>query len=320
MVSFSFENPLFLWYLLSVPLIVISHFFLLKHTKKKAMKFANFDALKRVTGNYIITKNWTVLALRVCILLLLIFAAAGTIFWYDGQKNNNDFVLAIDVSASMTAEDIKPTRLDAAKAEALTFVEQLDTQGNIGLISFGGVAIIETIPIESKRAVMTTIEELEIQETGGTNIGGAIVTGTNLLLNTEDRGKTIVLLSDGSNTAGPFIDDSIERAIAYAAEKRVKVHTIGFGTNTGPLGYLKEFYQINATYDETNLLKISNATSGTYYRAPDRTTLQAAYEAISADATEAILRLDLSYGLLLGALLLLFVEWGLLNTRFRKVP
>ena len=320
MVSLIFDNPLFLWYLISVPLLVITHFFLLRHTRKKAMKFANFDALKRVTGNYFITKNVTVLVLRVATLTLLILAAAGTEFRYEGQRNDNDFVLAIDTSASMSAEDIEPTRLEAAKEEAIRFVDSLHSEGKIGLVSFGGVALVETTITDSKREVKTQISELTIQETGGTNIGGAIVTGTNLMLENENRGRVLVLLSDGSNTAGPFIDRSITAAIDYATEHRVRIHTIGFGTNTGPIGYLAEFYNISATFDETNLERMSNLTGGKFFRARDQIALRNSYASISQESEEATLSIDLRYALLFAAIVLLFVEWGLINTRFRKVP
>lgn len=320
MVSLSFENPLFLWYLLSIPLIIISHFFLLKHTKKKAMKFANFDALKRVTGNYLVTKNWAVLILRTLILIFLILSVSGTIFWYDGERNDNDFVIAIDVSASMSSEDIYPTRLDAAKQEALEFIKSLDSEGRIGLISFGGVPIIESILTKDKGKIQTRISELDIQEAGGTDLAGAIITGTNILLQNERKGRVLILISDGSNTAGPFIENSITQAIDYAKEKRVKIHTISFGTDSGPLGYLKELTGLNATFDEDSLKRISNETGGTYYRAPDKAALTTAYKNISNESSKAVLSLELSYALLLVSLLLLFIEWGLINTRFRRVP
>lgn len=284
------------------------------------MKFANFDALRRVTGNYIITKNWTVLIIRVLVLLFLILAAAGTQILYEGEKNNNDFVIALDTSASMSAKDIEPTRLEAAKLEAINFVDNLNSEGKFAVISFGGVALVDAVPTESKTRIKTVLSELDIQETGGTNIGGAIVTGTNLLLENKDRGRIIVLLSDGSNTAGPFIDRSIGTAIDYAVANRVVIHTIGFGSNSGPIGYLAEYFNISATFDEDNLVKLSNATGGDYYAAPDQTALRNAYNQISLESTKAILSIDVRYIMLLASLLLLFVEWGLINTKFRKVP
>jgi len=283
------------------------------------MKFANFDALKRVTAGAIITKNLSVLLLRTLILVLLIFAAAGTIFWYEGESNENDFVVAIDVSASMSAQDIEPTRLEAAKQEAITFVDNLQSQGKIGLVSFGGVSIVENTLSESKRIVQTNINELELQESGGTDIAGAIITSTNLLLESE-KGKIIILLTDGSNTAGALIDNAVERAIDYAKDKRIKIHTIGFGTTTGPIGYLPTTYNVSAIYNEGNLLLIANQTNASFYRAKNQGELRNAYQEISNQSAKGILHIDLSYALLLIALLLIFVEWGLINTRFRRIP
>ncbi|RJQ18177.1 VWA domain-containing protein [Candidatus Woesearchaeota archaeon] len=319
MISLSFEHPIFLWYLISIPLLVITHFFLLKHTKKKAMKFANFEALKRVTGYKSIAKNWSVLLLRVLIVLLIIFAASGAIFWYDGNSNENDFVLAIDVSASMSAQDIVPTRMDAAKQEALAFVDELRSSGKIGLVSFGGVSVVESVLTDSKSTVKTKISELEIQRAGGTDLAGAIVTSTNLLLN-SGKGKTIILLTDGSNTAGSFLSDAVANAIEYANENRIVIHAIGVGSVTGPLGYLPEQYGLNATYDETNLVRLSNETGGQYFRAFQQDQIRAAYQQISDQSSKAKIPVRLSFGLLLLSLLLIFVEWGLINTKFRSIP
>jgi Ca-activated chloride channel family protein len=131
-----FDNPQFLWYLISVPVLVLSHFLFLKYTKRKAIRFANFEALKRVSGERLITKNLTILVLRSLTLTILILAVAGPVYWYKGLSNDNDFVLALDTSASMTAKDLKPTRLEAAKQAAEAFVNSLSSRTNLGLVTF----------------------------------------------------------------------------------------------------------------------------------------------------------------------------------------
>ena len=192
MIKLTFENPIFLWYLLSIPLLIYTHFYLFRHAKVKAMQFANFEALKRVTGERLITKNIIILTLRVLTLTCVIMAATGAVFWYEGMVNENDFVIAIDVSASMTAQDVLPTRFDAAKNAALEFVDKLESKSNIGIITFSGTTLIETTLIDNKATVKKTIENLEITKTGGTDISGAIITGTNILLSSE-KGKAIIL-------------------------------------------------------------------------------------------------------------------------------
>jgi len=319
MINLTFENPLFLWYLLSIPLLIYTHFYLFRHSKLKAVQFANFEALKRVTGEKLITKNITVLFIRVTALICIIMAATGAIFWYEGMVSDNDFVIAIDNSASMTAQDIQPTRLEAAKKTAIEFVDELKSKSNIGLISFAGTTMIESTLIDNRESIEKTLENVEISETGGTDIAGAIITGTNILLGSE-KGKTIILITDGSNTVGAFIENSVKNSIEYAQRNHVVVHTIGIGSDTGPIGYLPEYYNISAVYDENTLIEISNSTGGSYYKAVDEADLKSAYAEIRKAANKGFIPVKLSHGLILVTLFLLFLEWGLISTRFRKLP
>jgi len=319
MIEFSFENPIYLWYLLSVPLMIYTHFYLLKRSKAKAMKFANFEAIKRITGKNLMTRNIAVLIIRVLVIICVIFAASGTVFWHDGSVNDNDFIIAIDVSASMTAQDILPTRLDAAKQTAIDFVNSMKSSSDIGVVSFAGTVFIDSSLIDNKDSLRKTIENIQVSKTGGTDIGGAIITGTNLLVG-SDKGKVIILITDGSNTLGAFIENSVQSSIDYANKNHVVIHSIGIGSESGPIGYLPEYYNVSAVYSENTLFKISNATHGNYYKAINMTGLEEAYKSMSNAAKKSVVPLKLSYGLMLIALLLLFIEWGFINTKFRKVP
>lgn len=319
MIRITFENPIFLWYLLSLPLLIYTHFYLLKHSKLKAVQFANFEALKRVTGEKLITKNITVLVIRLLTLSSIILAAAGTVIWYEGSISDNDFVIAIDSSASMTAQDIYPTRFEAAKKAAIDFVNNLQAKAGVGVVSFAGTTLIESTLIDNKESIRKTIENIEISETGGTDIAGAIITGTNMLLG-SDKGKTIVLITDGSNTVGAFIENSVKNSIEYAQKNRVVVHTIGIGSESGPIGYLPEYYNISAVYDEKTLLEISNSTGGYYFKAINPEELANAYREISEAVHKGFIEVRLSHGLILFTLFLLFLEWGLISTRFRRIP
>jgi Ca-activated chloride channel family protein len=319
MIEFSFENPIYLWYLLSIPLMIYTHFYLLKRSKAKAMKFANFEAIKRITGKNLMTRNIAVLIIRVLVIICVIFAASGTVFWHDGSVNDNDFIIAIDVSASMTAQDVLPTRLDAAKKTAIDFINNLKSSSNIGIESFAGTVFIEASPMNNKNSLIKTIDNIQISKTGGTDIGGAIITGTNLLIS-SNKGKVIILITDGSNTLGAFIENSVQSSIDYANKNHVVIHTIGIGSESGPIGYLPEYYNVSAVYSENTLFKISNATHGYYYNAFNTTELKNAYKSMSDAAKKSVVPLKLSYGLMLIALLFLFIEWGFINTKFRKIP
>lgn len=315
----TFENPEYLWYILSIPLLIISHYAFLKYSRRKAMRFANFEALKKVTNQNIMTKNNLVLLTRMSILFSLILAIAGTKLWYEGYTNENDFVIAIDVSSSMTASDLEPTRLEAAKEYSKQFIDRIQSDSEIGLITFSGASFIEKIPTRNKGSLKNAVNDIEPAHVGGTNIADAIVTSTNLLL-PSDKGRTMILLTDGSNTVSYFIKDPINEGIGYAQSKNVKIYSIGIGSNSGPIGYLPEYYNISAVYDENILLKIANETGGRYYDAKNNAQLQAAFSEILIASNRAYIGIDLGPGLLIIALALIFLEWGLISTRFRAIP
>ncbi|MBD3209634.1 BatA domain-containing protein, partial [Candidatus Woesearchaeota archaeon] len=127
----TFENPIYLWYLASLPLLVMTHFLSLRSAKRKAMRFANFQALKRVAGEKFVTKNIPVLVMRLVILLILIFAASGVRIWYMTPEAENNYVVAIDVSSSMAAKDFTPSRLEVAKTYAKKFVDTLGSKTKV---------------------------------------------------------------------------------------------------------------------------------------------------------------------------------------------
>ncbi len=318
-IDITFQRPLFLWFLLSIPLLMVSHFVFLKHTKKKGIKFANFQALKRITGESILTKNISILLLRAGIILCLILAVSGMVLWVYGFSNTNDFVIAMDVSASMVAEDIEPTRLEAAKEITLEFIDSMDSRTSFGLVKFAGVPMVEQELTTNKNKIKEKLEKLNTMNSGGTNIEGAIITATNLLVN-SDKHKVILLFTDGSTTVGSFSFDSVNEAINYVNEKHVVIHTIGLGSESGPIGYLPEYYNISSVYDKENLITIANQTGGNFYEAQNREELADIYNEFISQKGKAWLDFDLSYGFLILGLLLLFIEWGLINTKFRFIP
>jgi Ca-activated chloride channel family protein len=319
MVYFSFIHPEYLWYLLSVPLLIVTHFALLRYIKHKALRFANFVAMKRVSEGKIIVRNSTILALRVLTVFLLIMAIAGTTYWYKGLSSESDLVIAIDTSSSMTAKDFSPSRLDAAKDFSKKAVQEFKGESNIGIVTFSGVAVIEQLPSKDKSKVLNTIDLVDYSQVGGTDIPGAIITATNLLIPAE-KGKNIILITDGSNTVGGTVRDPITAGVKYAKDNGVIIYTIGIGSDIGPLGYLPEYYNISAVYDENTLLRIANETSGKYYYAGTNAELDKQIQELMSNTEEAYLHIDLTLGLLIISLLLIFIEWGLINTRFRSIP
>ena len=314
-----FDSPHYLWFLISIPLLIFSHFTLLKFNQYKALKFANFRALKRVTGSNLITHNYIILMLRVIILIAIVLSLSKPILFYKADVTSFDYVIAIDNSASMSAQDFLPNRLEIAKQTAKDFVDLVPPSSNVGVLSFSGATFIELPPDGNKIKIKEAIESIEIMSAGGTDIPGAIISGSNLLVNTR-QGRAIILLTDGSNTIGTFIRDSVAEATLYANKKRVRIYTIGIGSEQGPIGYLPEYYNISAVYNQENLEIIANATEGVFFEVETERDFADAYASILENDKQGTVDLELSMGLIALALVLLFIEWGLINTRFKRFP
>jgi Ca-activated chloride channel homolog len=313
-----FEEPLYLWLMFSIPLIIISHFYFLKRSKSKAMKFANVETIKRIYGEKLVTKNIFHLLLRVLILFCLIVAITGTSLWYIGESSNVSYIIALDSSASMTAEDIKPNRFDAAKTNIDKFIMQSTPGTDMGLVTFSGVTEILETPTNSKLDLKIAIEKAEISQTGGTDISGAIISSSNLLLS-QNNGKAIILISDGVNTLGSYISDPIKAAVEYANRNQVIIYTVAVGSNSGPIGFLPEYYNISATYNEDTLEYIANSTGGKYFYASNADEFSQVFSFLDENTSQQYIEIKLSFAAMILAISLLFVEWGIANTLYRRI-
>jgi len=293
--------------------LIILHFFSLKITKRKALVFSNFEAIERFTSEKILSKNLILLTMRVLAFLFLILAITGINLNYIGETSDFDFILAIDSSGSMLATDYEPNRLEAAKNAALEFVDYIPSNIKVGVVSFAGAGFIKTKPTLDHSEVKKTIKDLNIELTGGTAIGDAIVTSTNLLM-IEDKPKVIVLLTDGQNNIGITLDE----AINYANFNNILINTIGIGTKEG--GYFTNYNEsVVSVIDEESLKKIAEKTNGKYYWAENSEKLKEAYKEI-ADTKEKRISLNLSLYLMLIGILILIIEFTLMNTKYRTIP
>lgn len=322
MVEVTFTNPVYLWTLLLIPFIILTHIFTLRHIRTDALKFSNFDAIERVSkGAFLgkpykglfINKNIFLLFLRLVVYTLLILSVTGTTIWYVGKSSNFDFIIAIDSSISMLADDYNITRLEAAKEAAEIFVDSITGRSTIGIISFASTVFVDQEPVSDIGETKKIIRGMSIKEGGGSNIGDAIITSTNLLMNEErEKSKVIILLTDGQSNIGTPVDVAVE----YAKNRGVIVHTIGMGTEEGAafLGL-----DVITKLDEDGLKDIAARTSGKYFRAESMETLKGAFEEI-ASFTEKRLSLDISWILLIISLAILALEWILIHTVYKTIP
>ena len=304
----TFTNSIYLWGLIAIPVYILLYFVSIRYSRGMAVKFANFVALSRVTTKIGETYNFPVLFVRILALLCVILSISGMTLWYYGESANKDYVLAIDSSSSMSASnDFNPNRLEAAKIAAANFVDDLPFNSNVGLLSFSGTSYIDQVIIPERSIVKESIENMELSPIGGTDIGNAIMTATNMLIPAK-KSRMIVLLTDGRSNIG-ISDDA---AILYANSHQVVVHTIGIGSESAEEDILG--------VDENSLRRIANLTSGSYFYVTNEDDLMGVYDELIKNPPYGKNPVDLVFPLLILSLVLLFADWLMDSTIYRKIP
>lgn len=326
-----FANPEYLWGLLLL-LPAMGWFFIKGKNLKAQLTLSSLQGFKGVRS---LTVKWYpfLYVLRLVALALVIFAIARpqTVDVSTQTKTNKgiDIVMAIDVSSSMLAQDLKPNRLNALKKVASDFINQRRND-RIGLVIYAGESYTKTPITSDKRIVQNALNEIRFDGiiNDGTAIGMGLATAVNRLKDSRSKSKVIILLTDGVNNAG-FIDPKI--ATELAIEFQIKTYTIGLGSNgnaRAPIGILpngKFQYGITKVeIDEDLLQSIATDTGGRYFRATDNSSLEEIYAEINKlEKTEIeefkYYNYEEKYRLLVFlAMGCLFLEWFLKQTLYRS--
>jgi Ca-activated chloride channel family protein len=237
-----------------------------------------------------------------------------------------DIALALDVSGSMTAQDLTPTRFDAAKKVASKFISGREND-NMALIIFAGESL-SLLPLTNDRnTLIQTLENVRLDQLAdGTAIGDGLTSAINRISGGKAKSKSIILLTDGTNNSG---DVAPSTAAQIAKQKGIRVYTIGVGTNgsmqvVDPYGFSST--TIETKIDEASLKQIASLTGGKYFRATDNRVLSNVFEEI--DKLEKT-RLDVQRHTrteenfmpwIMAALILLSVEILLRHTLLRRIP
>lgn len=329
MKDISFLNPEFFWLLLLLPIIALWQ--LLKYKKQNAsIKISSIDGFKT---------NWKsklkpfLFILRLLALSSLIIAMARPrkvdISSQTKSTKGIDIVMAIDVSGSMLAKDLKPNRMEALKKVAANFVEGRPND-RIGIVVYAAEAYTKTPVTSDKALVLEAIKGIKYDNVlqDGTGIGMGLTTAVNRLKDSNAKSKVIILLTDGVNNAG-FIEP--ETASQIAKEYGIKVYTIGIGTNgmaMFPYAYAPNggflFQMMKVEIDQELMKTIARNTGGKYFRASSNSKLQEIYNEINKLETSEIKELkfydyDEKYRPFVWiAGILVLVEFGLRNTIFRS--
>jgi hypothetical protein len=307
-------NPQFKILFLILPLIFILHFYFIYHVKRRALKFGNFSAMKRVHTNTIISMNLTTLFFVLLMAAALILSVLDISIWVSGDVANSDYYVLLDSGASMNARDIYPDRFGVAKQMSSELVKRT-VESKIGFISFAGTIIKNEPLTDDKSKILNSIEDAKIENTG-TDMGLAIVSAIQGF-GASNNSKTIILVSDGHDTVGTPLKD----ALVMAKEKHIKIIAFGIGTKEGG-----EFLEVPdsegviSRLDEEALYTLSKETNSVYTNIKQDYDINAVMETIVKDRKSGVIEYRVWDKLVLFALGILFFIWILDNTRFRIFP
>ncbi len=326
-----FANPEYLWCLLL--LMPLLFWYAFKGKKQQAQLTISSTSAFESKSSLLVRLYPLLFVFRMLALALIVvaFARPQTVDVSTRTKTNRgiDIVMAIDVSSSMLAQDLKPNRLTALKNVAGDFINQRPND-RIGLVVYAGESYTKTPITSDKRIVQNAMNEIRFDGliNDGTAIGMGLATAVNRLKDSRAKSKVIILLTDGVNNSG-FIDPTI--ATELAVEFQIKTYTIGLGSNgnaRAPIGILpngKFQYGITKVEIDEKLLKtIAEQTGGIYFRATDNNSLEEIYNEINKlEKTETeefkyYINEEKYRFLVFLAMGLLFVEWLLKNSFYRS--
>ncbi|WP_203257469.1 vWA domain-containing protein [Hyunsoonleella ulvae] len=284
-----FLNKELFWLLLLIPVAIVWYIF--KNKKQTAeLKISSLKGFK-ITNSWLPKLRHILFVLRLIALALLIIALARpqTVDVSSKTKTTQgiDIVMAIDVSASMLAKDLKPNRLEALKEVASEFIKGRPND-RIGLVEYAGESYTKTPITSDKAIVLRSLKSIKYNTIieGGTAIGMGLATSVNRLKDSKAQSKVIILLTDGVNNTG-FIDP--RTASELAVEYGIKTYTIGLGTNGMALSPVAidsrtgrfQYGRIQVEIDEALLEEIAEATGGKYFRATNNKKLEEIYKEIN---------------------------------------
>lgn len=326
-----FANPIYLYLLLIIPALIVWYLFRHKHAQAdlQISSTLTFEASKKSLKQYL---YYILIFFRLLAISCLIIALARPQSSTSRQNvsiEGIDIIMALDVSSSMLAQDLKPDRLEAAKNVASEFFDGRPND-RIGLVIFSGEAFTQC-PLTTDHSVIKNlfkdIKSGMIQD--GTAIGDGLATAVNRLKESKAISKVIILLTDGVNNAGSI--DPISAA-EIAKLYGIRIYTIGVGTIgmapypiPSPFGGV-QYQQIEVKIDEELLKEVTAITDGKYFRAVSNRKLKEIYQEIDQlekskiDVTEFRRKKEEFLPLALLALLLLSAEIILRKTVFKTLP
>ncbi len=303
--------PEMLWLLLLVPAVVAIYLVLLRRKKKSALRYASLSIMRDALGTGHRLRRHVPPAMFLVAFTLMILAIARPAAVVTLPSQHETVIMAMDVSGSMRATDVKPSRIVAAQEAARAFVAEQPKTTRIGVVSFAATASVVQSPTHSREDILAAIERFQLQR--GTAVGSGILVALKMIFpdaefdlrssnprreaaraspldpaKATDKSEVktvppgsyssaaIILLTDGQTTTGP---DPIESA-RMAADRGIRVYTVGIGTQGGEtIG--AEGWSMRVRLDEQSLKTIANLTQGEYFYAGTAPDLQKIYKSLN---------------------------------------
>jgi Ca-activated chloride channel homolog len=306
------------WWLLAVaPVLLVAGAYVWRQLRRKhfALRFTNVELLRTLVPKGIGARRHLAPTAFLLSLLALALGLARPSVDTREPLERATVMLAIDVSLSMRAEDVAPSRIEAAKTAAKDFVRQLPATFNVGLVAFAKSANVLVSPTKERPAILQAIDGLQLQEATAT--GEAVFTSLDAIRSVPADGADgapparVVLLSDGYRTAGRSVED----AASAAAAANVPVSTIAFGTDEGVVQIGNQTQRVPV--DRPSLQKLAEVTKGHYYEAATKDELKRVYQDMGSsigyrtkprEITQWYIGVGLVFGLAAAALSLLWTS------------
>jgi Ca-activated chloride channel family protein len=346
----NFLWPQFLWLLLALPLLVLLYLWLMRRKKKLALRYASLSIVREAMGPAQSIRRHIPPLLFLLALAALLLAASRPLAVMTLPSQQETIILAMDVSGSMRAADVQPSRIVAAQNAAKAFLAELPRQVKVGIVAFAGSAQVAQGPTVNRDDLVTAIDRFQLQR--GTAIGNGIVLSLATLfpdagidiatlsygrdrprgLSLDQAGKqtqpkefvpvapgsygsaAIILLTDGQRTTGV---DSLEAA-KMAADRGVRVYTVGIGTVDGEtIGF--EGWSMRVRLDEETLKGIASRTQAEYFYAGTADDLKKVYATLRSRLTVEKKETEISALLALAGALLALLSAGLSLLWFNRI-
>jgi Ca-activated chloride channel family protein len=304
----NFQWPTLLWTLALLPLLVGLYLWLLKRRRRSTVRLASIGVAKAALGKGPGWRRHVPPALLLVALAALLLASARPMAVIQLPLTQRTILLAMDVSGSMRATDVQPNRLVASQEAAKAFINALPRDVRVGIVSFAGTAAVVQAPTVSREDLIAAIDRFQMQR--GTATGSGIVLSLATLFPDDDieiaqitgqrpmprplgqekpkkefkpvepgsyASAAIIMLTDGQRTTGPDPMD----AAKMAAERGVRVYTVGVGTPNGEIiGF--EGWSMRVRLDEETLKSVAQLTRAEYFYAGTAQDLLKVYESLSS--------------------------------------